>query len=93
MGGQHRAGRRGRILNTAASLDTALFIGIHAIFPLLGRAGGMGASLAGLVGAVGLFSLFVLYIPGLAALGFIILPVGMGWMLAAGVTLLRRRRL
>jgi len=53
----------------------------------------MGASLAGLVGAVGLFSLFVLYIPGLAALGFIILPVGMGWMLAAGVTLLRRRRL
>jgi len=43
-----------------------------------------------LAGAVGLFSLVVLYIPGLYALGFAILPVGMGWMLAVGVVLLRR---
>lgn len=43
-----------------------------------------------LCGAASLFSLVVLYLPGMGSLGFIILPIGMGWMLAAGVVLLRR---
>lgn len=40
-------------------------------------------------GVAGLLSLLFLYIPGMASYGFIILPVGMGWMIAAGVVLLR----
>ena len=39
-------------------------------------------------GVVGLFSLVVLFIPALATLGFLIVPVGIGWMIAAGVVLL-----
>jgi hypothetical protein len=40
-------------------------------------------------GLASLLSLIFLYIPGMASYGFIILPVGMGWMIAAGVVLLR----
>ncbi len=43
-------------------------------------------------GGVGLFSLVVLYLPGLGQLGFLIVPVGIGWMIALGVVLLRQRR-
>lgn len=42
-----------------------------------------------LCGAAGLFSLVVLYLPGMGGFGFIILPIGMGWMLATGFVLLR----
>ena len=80
----------------ADDLATALIIGIG---PLL-------ISLAGrdewvptwllrwgfLAGAVGIFSIFVLYLPGMSKFGFIILPIGMGWMIAAGVVLLRQNR-
>lgn len=44
-----------------------------------------------LAGIVSLFSLFVLYIPSPSGLGFAILPVGMGWMLATAIVLLRER--
>jgi hypothetical protein len=43
-----------------------------------------------LAGIVGLFSLVVLYIPGMSEAGFLIVPVGVGWMLALGIVLLRR---
>jgi hypothetical protein len=42
-------------------------------------------------GLVSLLSLVFAFIPGMAALGFLILPVGMGWLLAAGVVLLRHK--
>jgi hypothetical protein len=78
----------------ADDLGTALIIGFTPLFiSLAGRGEWMPGWLAGwgfVAGAVGLFSLVVLYIPGMAAFGFVILPVGLGWMLAAGVVLLRR---
>ncbi|MAT97500.1 MAG: hypothetical protein CL608_10195 [Anaerolineaceae bacterium] len=40
-------------------------------------------------GLAGLFSLVCLYIPGMGAYGFIIIPIGVIWMIAAGVVLLR----
>ena len=42
-----------------------------------------------LAGLAGLFSLVCLYIPGMVAYGFIIIPIGVLWMIAAGITLLR----
>ena len=39
----------------------------------------------------GLFSMAVLYFPGMTKYGFVIVPVGMGWMVAAGIVLLRRK--
>lgn len=42
-----------------------------------------------LSGLAGLFSIAVLYLPGMTTYGFIILPIGMGWMLATGIVLLR----
>lgn len=42
-----------------------------------------------LAGLAGLFSLVCLYIPGMVAYGFIIIPIGVIWMIAAGVVLLR----
>jgi hypothetical protein len=45
-----------------------------------------------LTALAGLFSIVVLYLPGMAAYGFIILPIGMGWMLATSIVLLRRAR-
>ncbi|MCB0209982.1 MAG: hypothetical protein KDJ52_11655 [Anaerolineae bacterium] len=41
-------------------------------------------------GVIGLLSLVVLYIPPLRGLGFIIIPIGVAWMIATGVVLLRR---
>lgn len=43
-----------------------------------------------LAGIAGLFSVFVLYFAGLSGYGFVIIPIGIGWMLAAGIALLRR---
>jgi hypothetical protein len=45
-----------------------------------------------LTALAGLFSIMVLYLPGMAAYGFIILPIGMGWMLATSIVLLRRAK-
>lgn len=38
----------------------------------------------------GLLSIAVLYFPGMSKYGFIVVPIGMGWMIAAGIVLLRR---
>lgn len=78
----------------ADDLATALIIGFFPIF----------ISIAGqnrwvpkwlliwgyMAGFFGLLSLIVLYIPSLAALGMIIIPVGLGWMIAAGIILIKR---
>lgn len=78
----------------ADDLGTALTIGFTPLFVSLAAKGEwMPAWLARwgyLTGIIGLLSLVVLYIPGMGAFSFLILPVGMGWMLAAGVVLLRR---
>ena len=42
-----------------------------------------------LCGVAGVLSIAFLYIPGMVAYGFIIIPIGVGWMIAAGVVLLR----
>jgi ABC-type transport system involved in cytochrome c biogenesis permease subunit len=39
----------------------------------------------------GLLSIVVLYFPGMSQYGFVIVPVGMGWMVAAGIVLLRKK--
>lgn len=79
----------------ADDLATALIIGIAPlIIALAARGEWLPTWLARwgyLAGVVGVFSLLVLYIPGLSQLGFIIVPVGIGWMIAVGVFLLRRR--
>ena len=84
----------GWIGTRADDLGTALIIGFTPLFlSLAGREEWVPTWLARwgyLAGVIGLFSLVVLYFPGLTAFGFAILPVGMGWMLAAGVVLLRR---
>lgn len=73
----------------ADDLATALIVGLAPFFlALAGRDGWMLTWLARwgyLAGAVGLFSLIVLYIPPLAEMGMLIIPVGIGWMIAAGV--------
>lgn len=79
----------------ADDLATALIIGLAPLFlAWAGRDEWMPTWLARwgyLTGAVGLFSLVVLYIPGLGQLGYLIVPVGIGWMIAIGVVLLRRK--
>jgi hypothetical protein len=78
----------------ADDLATALLIGFAPFFiAIAARGDWMPNWLARwgyLAGAVGLFSLIVLYIPALIELGFLIVPVGVGWMLAVGIVLLRR---
>jgi hypothetical protein len=41
---------------------------------------------------LGLFSVIVLYLSNLRQLGFIIIPVGVTWMLAAGLVLLKNKK-
>jgi len=78
----------------ADDLATALIIGIGPLFiSLAGRDEWVPTWLLRwgvLVGVVGLLSVVFIYLPSMAAYGFIILPVGMGWMIAAGVVLLRQ---
>ena len=77
----------------ADDLATALIIGIGPLFiALAGRGEWVPTWLLRwgyLAGVVGVLSVLFLYLPGLGAYSFIILPVGMGWMIAAGVVLLR----
>jgi hypothetical protein len=79
----------------ADDLATALIIGFPPLLlALAARGEWMPTWLAWwgyLAGAVGLGSLVVLYIPPLTAMGFLIVPVGVGWMIAVGVVLLRRK--
>jgi hypothetical protein len=79
----------------ADDLATALIIGLPPLFlSIAARDEWMPTWLVWwgyLAGVVGLLSLVVLYIPALASLGLLIIPFGMGWMLAVGVVLLRRK--
>ncbi len=79
----------------ADDLATALLIGLPPLFlAMAARGEWMSTWLAWwgyLAGAVGLWSLVAIYIPPLTATGFLIVPVGMGWMIAVGVVLLRRK--
>lgn len=77
----------------ADDLATALLIGIG---PLLISLAGRGnwtpnwlARWGYLAGIVGLFSLIIPYFPSLAPFNFLIVIVGMSWMIAAGIVLLR----
>lgn len=78
----------------ADDLATALIVGFGPLFiSLAGRrdwAPNWLAYWGYLAGAIGLFSLVVLYLPGLSSYGILIVPVGIGWMLAVGILLLRR---
>lgn len=75
-------------------LATILIIGASPLFlSIAGRADwiprwlavwGYLAGIAGLLGVVSMLS-------GIVALGFVILPFGMGWMIAAGVVLIRKK--
>lgn len=44
--------------------------------------------LAGIAGLLGIIALFT----GIVALGFIIIPVGIGWMIAAGIVLVKKSK-
>lgn len=78
----------------ADDLGTALILGFMPLFlSLAGQGEWVPTWLARwgyLAGFMGVFSLAVLFFPGLVSLTFAILPVGMGWTLAAGIVLLRR---
>lgn len=78
----------------ADDLATALMIGAAPLFlSLAGRDEWAPVWLVRwgyLAGVIGLLSLVVLYIPPLRGLGFIIIPVGVAWMIAVGIVLLRR---
>ncbi len=79
----------------ADDLATALIIGLPPLFlSIAARDEWMPSWLVWwgyLAGVTGLLSLVVLYIPALAGLGMLIIPFGMGWMLAVGIVLLRRK--
>ncbi|MBK8904767.1 MAG: hypothetical protein IPM53_26545 [Anaerolineaceae bacterium] len=78
----------------ADDLATALIIGGGPVFISLAERGEWVPTWllrwGYLAGLTGLFSLVCLYIPGMVAYSFIIIPVGVIWMIAAGVVLLRR---
>ena len=79
----------------ADDLATALIIGLAPFFlSLAARGGWMPSWLAVwgyLAGIVGLLSTVVYLIPSLAGMGLLIVPVGMGWMIAAGIVLPRQK--
>lgn len=78
----------------ADDLATALIVGFAPLFiTLAARETWMPTWLVAwgyVAGLVGLLSLAVLFTPPLAQIGFLIIPVGLGWMIGAGVVLLRR---
>lgn len=80
----------------ADDLATALIVGLGPFFiALSGREEWMPKWLVRwgyLAGAAGLISLLVLYTSTMAAYGFVIIPIGIGWMLAVGIVLFRRSR-
>lgn len=79
----------------ADDLATALILGLGILFFSMAGKGtwapGWLVVWGYVAGLVSLLSLVFLFVQGMAAYGFLILPVGMGWLLAAGVVLLRRK--
>jgi len=77
-------------------LATALIIGAGPFFiSLAGRGDWAPTWLVRwglLAGFTGLLAVTVIYIPALTQLGLLIVPAGLGWMIAAGIVLLRRAR-
>lgn len=77
----------------ADDLATALIIGAGPLFiSLAGHGEWVPTWLlrwSYLCGLAGVLSLVFLYIPGMVAYGFIIIPIGVIWMIAAGMVLLR----
>lgn len=80
----------------ADDLATALIIGVGPLFIALAGHGEWVPTWllrwGYLTGFVGVLSVLFLYLPGMTPYGSIILPVGMGWMLATGVVLLRQAK-
>jgi hypothetical protein len=79
----------------AEDIATVLLIGVGPLFVSLAGRGDWAPKWlliwSYLAFFCGLFSMIVLYFPGMSKYGFIIVPVGMGWMIAAGIVLLRRK--
>jgi hypothetical protein len=78
----------------ADDLATALIVGI---MPMLISKAGYGIWVPKwlliwgyIAGLFGLISIAAIYIPSLFDLGFLIVPSGIGWMIAAGIVLLRK---
>lgn len=86
----------GWIGTKADDLATILLIGAAPLLlSLVGRKEWMPKWLVGwgfLAGVCGLISLAAMFIPALINVGFLIVPVGMVWMIATGVVLLRPSR-
>jgi hypothetical protein len=76
-------------------IATALMIGIGPLFiSLAGRGTWVPAWLLGwswLAALLGALSIVVLYVPGLRGVAFLVVPVGVGWMVAAGAVVGRGR--
>ena len=75
-------------------LATILIVGISPLFlSISGRADwvprwlAVWGYLAGITGLLGVISMLT----GVVALGFVIIPFGLGWMIAAGVVLIRKK--
>ncbi|MBX2930238.1 MAG: hypothetical protein KF852_20575 [Saprospiraceae bacterium] len=88
------AGAIGWIGARADDLATALIIGAA---PLLLSVAGKGNWAPNwlmywgyLAGSAGLLSIVAIYVPAISSLGFIIVPVGIGWMIAAGIVLRKK---
>lgn len=77
-------------------ISTALMLGFGPLFiSLSGRAHWAPGWLVGwsyLAVTLGIFSIVVLYFPGLGQYGFIVIPVGVGWMIAASIVLFKRAK-
>ncbi|MEZ5040726.1 MAG: hypothetical protein R2828_12550 [Saprospiraceae bacterium] len=80
----------------ADDIATALIVGAAPLFiSMAGRGNWMPNWLTNwgyLAGIIGLFSILVLFITSLAPFGIIIVPVGLGWLIATGIVLLRRKQ-
>ena len=80
----------------ADDLATLLIVGVAPLFiSLAGRDDWVPTWLlrfSYLAGFAGLLSVMAIYNPALASLGFVIIPFGLGWMIAAGVVMVRQAK-
>jgi hypothetical protein len=86
----------GWIGTKADDIATILIIGAGPLFiSMAGRRDWLPIWLARwgyLAGLTGLIAAVIIYFPALSTVGLIIVPVGMGWMIAVGVVLLRHMK-